>query len=166
MVWDKFTAVYPRVSTKIQVANGTSLDYQEEVCVAKAKELGAQDHFIKVYREEGFSGEDIDRPAMNKLRDDVKEGLIGRIVILHPDRLSREMVDRLIVCSEFEKYGVDLVFVDTEYKDTEEGKLFFNIQSSIAQYELALIKKRTSRGVISAVKKGKGYAYACTSLWV
>jgi site-specific DNA recombinase len=150
----KITAIYPRVSSDKQV-NNTSLDYQEEVCRNKAKELGEPDELIKVYREEGFSGEDIDRPAMNKLRDDVVNNLVKRIIIVHPDRLSRNMIDRLIVCAEFEKYGVDLIFLDVEYKDTEEGKLFFNIQSSISQYELALIKKRTRRGSIKSSRNGK-----------
>lgn len=149
------TALYLRVSSTKQVEHGTSLDYQEEACWKMAKELGVPDELIKIYREEGFSGEDIERPEMEKLRDDVKKRLIKRIIILHPDRLSRNMVDRLVVCTEFEKYEVELLFVDTEYKNTEEGKLFFNISSSIAEYELALIKKRTSRGIIKAVKDGK-----------
>ncbi|TPF18114.1 recombinase family protein [Priestia megaterium] len=151
----KKTAVYTRVSSTKQVEFGTSLNYQQEVCINKAKVMGANDEDIIVYREEGVSGEDIDRPQMNRLREDIKQHKINKIIILHPDRLSRNMVDRLIVCSEFEKYEVGLFFVDSEYKDTEEGKLFFNIQSSIAQYELELIKKRTKRGTISAVKEGK-----------
>lgn len=151
----KKTAVYTRVSSTKQVEFGTSLNYQQEVCINKAKAMGANDEDIIIYREEGVSGEDIDRPQMNRLREDIKQHKIDKIIILHPDRLSRNMVDRLIVCSEFEKYEVGLFFVDSEYKDTEEGKLFFNIQSSIAQYELELIKKRTKRGTISAVKEGK-----------
>jgi site-specific DNA recombinase len=152
---EKYTALYPRVSTDKQAMFGTSLQYQEESCMTKAKELGVPDNLIKIYREEGASGEDIDRPQMNKLREDVAKGIINRIIILHPDRLSRNMVDRLIVCAEFEKYEAELIFVDAEYKNTEEGKLFFNIQSSIAQYELALIKKRTRRGSIKAVQNGE-----------
>lgn len=150
-----YTAIYPRVSTKSQSEKGTSLDGQVESCLKKAKELKINPDLIRIYREEGFTGEDIDRPEMNKLRQDVKNRLVNRIIITHPDRLSRELVDKLIVCNEFEKYEVELVFVDTEYKNTPEGELFFNMQSSIAQYELAMIKRRTSRGVIRSVKEGK-----------
>lgn len=151
---EKFTAIYIRVSSEKQVDN-TSLGYQEEACRKRAMELGIPDQLIKVYREEGFSGEDIERPQMDSLRDDVKNNLIKNVIIVHPDRLSRNMVDRLIVTSEFEKHEIDLIFVDTEYKQTEEGKLFFNISSSIAEYELALIKKRTRRGTIKSVEKGE-----------
>ncbi|NUJ19397.1 recombinase family protein [Bacillus glycinifermentans] len=142
------------MSTDKQVDHGTSLEYQREACFKKAKELNVPDDLIILYEEKGFSGEDIERPEMDKLREDIRRQRIERIIIVHPDRLSRNMIDRLLVCTEFEKNNVELIFVDTEYKNTEEGKLFFNIQSSIAEYELALIKKRTRRGTIKAVKNG------------
>lgn len=170
----KYTALYLRVSTDRQYETGTSIQYQEEVCLNKAKELGVPDDLIRIFREHE-SGEDIDRTEMNKLRDDVVNGLVQRVIIVHPDRLSRNMVDRLVVCAEFEKYGVELLFLDVEYKDTEEGKLFFNIQSSIAQYELSLIKKRTRRGSVKSAQNGKimgmkvpplGYDYSDGSLTI
>lgn len=151
---EKYTAIYSRVSSEKQITN-TSLEYQYENCFKKAMELGVPEHLVKVYREEGFSGEDIERPSISQLRDDVVKGLIKRVIIVHPDRLSRNMVDRLIVCAEFDKYEVELIFLDVEYKDSEEGRLFFNIQSSISQYELALIKKRTRRGSIKSSQNGK-----------
>jgi site-specific DNA recombinase len=145
--------VYPRVSTGQQVAGGTSLEEQTELCIRKALEMGFTNDQIRVYREEGMTGEDIDRPAMNLLRDDVAAGLISHVICVHPDRLSRDLTDKLVVCREFEKVGAQLSFVDTEYANSPEGQLFFNIQSSIAQYELALIKKRTTRGRLATVKK-------------
>jgi site-specific DNA recombinase len=150
-----YTALYARVSTKNQVEDGTSLDYQIEIGTKKAIEIGVLASEIRIYREEGFSGEDIDRPDMNRLRLDVSKGMVKRVIVTHPDRLSRDMTDKLIVCGEFERHNIELVFVDTEYKNTPEGQLFFNMQSAIAQYELAMIKKRTTRGVISAVRDKK-----------
>lgn len=149
------TALYLRVSTGMQATEGTSLEGQESFCLAKAQELGIPFSNIKIYREEGFTGEDIDRPAMNELRQDVAVGKIKRVIITHPDRLTRDLTDKLVVCREFEKNNVELLFVDTEYKNTPEGQLFFNLMSSIAQYELQLIKKRTIRGRLKAVEKDK-----------
>lgn len=119
------------MSTDKQVDHGTSLEYQREACFKKAKELNVPDDLIILYEEKGFSGEDIERPEMDKLREDIRRQRIERIIIVHPDRLSRNMIDRLLVCTEFEKNNVELIFVDTEYKNTEEGKLFstFNPQS-------------------------------------
>lgn len=151
---EKFTALYCRVSTERQKETGTSLDGQEEMNRKKARDLGVPDNLIKVYKD-AASGEDIDRPDMNRLRDDVSKGIIERVIIVHPDRLSRDLVDRLIVCSEFEKYNAMLLFVDSEYKNTPEGQLFFNMQSSIAQYELSLIRKRTKRGSLKSSNNGK-----------
>jgi site-specific DNA recombinase len=148
-------AIYPRVSTGMQVLDGTSLEGQVELCIKKAEELGYHHLQLKIYREEGVSGEDLSRPQMDQLRQDVSNGIISTIICIHPDRLSRDMTDKLIICREFEKYNVQLVFVDSEYKNTPEGQLFFNMSSAIAQYELALIRKRTVRGRYKMVEKGK-----------
>lgn len=78
---------------------------------------------------------------MEKLRQDVAAGLITHVIVTHPDRLSRDMTDKLVVCREFEKKQCRTYFTDTEFSKTPEGILFFNIISAIAVYELALIKK-------------------------
>jgi site-specific DNA recombinase len=144
-------AIYARVSTGLQAMEGTSLDGQIELCQKKIHELGLAGK-IEVYKEAGVSGEDIDRPEMNRLRENIQKRNITHIVCTHPDRLSRNLVDKLLVCKEFDQNDVELLFVDTEYKDTPEGQLFFNMQSAIAQYELSMIKKRTTRGRIKAVE--------------
>jgi site-specific DNA recombinase len=144
------------VSTGLQVTDGTSLDGQTKLCLEKAKSLGYIDSQIKIYCEEGYSGEDIDiRPAMTKLREDVALGIIKHVIVQLPDHLSRDMTDKLIICRELEKNGSELIFTDTEFTKTPEGILFFNIISAIAAYELALIKKRTVRGRLRAVEKYK-----------
>jgi len=150
-----YTAIYARVSTGMQAAEGTSLDAQIDLCLRRARDMGIAEDTIKIYREEGFTGEDIDRPALGELRRDVARGAVGRLIVTHPDRLTRDLTDKLILCRELEKHGVELVFVDAEYRNTPEGQLFFNLMSSIAQYELALIRKRTVRGRLKAVEKDK-----------
>lgn len=85
----------------------------------------------------------------------VADGLISLVIVTHPDRLSRDMTDKLLIMREFEKNGAEIQFTDTEYSKTPEGQLFFNILSAIAAYELALIKKRTVRGRLKAVEKDK-----------
>ncbi|GGE13910.1 hypothetical protein GCM10011571_14230 [Marinithermofilum abyssi] len=116
---------------------GTSLDGQIGLCQKKIHELGLAGE-IEVYKEAGVSGEDIDQPEMNRLREDIQKKSITHIVCTHPDRLSRNLVDKLLVCKEIDQNDVELWFVDTEYKDTPEGQLFFNMQSAIAQYELSM----------------------------
>jgi site-specific DNA recombinase len=148
-------AIYARVSTALQVDN-TSLDQQIELCTKLAHSMGYTDKEILPYREEGFTGEDIDiRPVMTRLREDVADGLVTHIICTHPDRFSRDLTDKLIAVREFEKNGAEISFTDTEFERSPEGILFFNIISAIASYELALIRKRTVRGRERAVREQK-----------
>ncbi|WP_197187495.1 recombinase family protein [Brevibacillus agri] len=147
--------IYARVSTSQQTDN-TSIDEQIRLCKEKAKTLGYFDSNIIIYREEGRSGEDIDtRIELAKLREDVASGRVSAVICTHPDRFSRDLTDKLIACREFEKNGAKLHFTDTEFTDSPEGQLFFNIMSAIASYELALIRKRTIRGRLAKVKNDK-----------
>jgi site-specific DNA recombinase len=147
-------AIYARVSTGLQVSEGSSLDVQIDLCQKKANELGfSESEKILIFREEGVSGEDIDRPSLNRLREEIAARSISHVIVTHPDRLSRDLTDKLFICREFEIQDVKLVFVDTDYQATPEGLLFFNLMSVIAQYELSLIKKRTIRGRLRAVEK-------------
>lgn len=138
-----------------QAEEGYSLETQEELCMRRAEELGYPESQIKVYREEGRSGEDIDRPMMNELREDTANGIINKVIITDPDRLTRDLTDKLIVCKEWDRQGVEIIFIDTEYQNTPEGQMFFNMRSVFAQYELAQIRKRTIRGRLRAVEKDK-----------
>lgn len=148
-------AVYVRVSTGMQAMDGTSLETQIELCTNKCLAMGFKPEEIKIYKEEGFTGEDIERPEMSRMRDDIALKMYSHVVCVHPDRFTRDLTDKLTLCREFEKQDIELVFVDTEYVNTPEGQLFFNLMSSIAQYESAQIKKRTVRGRLTAVKEKK-----------
>lgn len=146
--------IYVRVSTEGQLDN-TSIEGQIELCTKKAKSLGYFDSNIRIYPE-GRSGEDIDtRIELTKLRQDVANGLVSAVICTHPDRFSRDLTDKLIACREFEKNNATLYFTDTEFPDTPEGALFFNMMSAIASYELALIRKRTIRGRLRKVREDK-----------
>lgn len=145
-------AIYIRVSTSQQVDQGYSLEVQLEKAIEKLTTMGVTKWII--YREEGESGEDIDRPEMNKLRQDIDLGLIKGVICSHPDRISRNLMDKLIFCADLEKQDVQLVFVDTEYQNSPEGQLFFNMTSAIAQYELHRIRERTTSGRLKSVKRG------------
>ncbi|MBJ3765987.1 recombinase family protein [Bacillus subtilis] len=68
---------------------GSSIDSQIEVCIKKA---GTKD--VLKYADEGFSGELLERPALNRLREDASKGLIGQVICYDPDRLSRRAYQR------------------------------------------------------------------------
>lgn len=145
-------AIYTRVSTEEQVESGYSLAEQKEACLQKAKEWGAQT--IKVYTDEGVSGSTLDRPALNALRRDVREGRIDRVLCRDPDRLSRKLAHQLLLTEELEKAGVRLEFLSFDWKDTPEGRLFYAVRGAIAEYEREKIRERTTLGKIQKAREG------------
>lgn len=154
--------VYARVSTEEQARKGFSLKDQIAECRRKAK----TDEVLE-YVDEGISGEFLDRPALMKMRQDARAGLIKKIVCLDPDRLSRKLMNQLIITDELDKLGVELVFVNGEYAKTPEGNLFYSMRGAIAEFEKAKITERMSRGRRQKARQGKvlrdfqvyGYAF-------
>ena len=142
--------IYARVSTEEQAKKGYSLQDQLAECRKKA---GTDD--VIEYVDEGVSGEFLDRPALTKLRQDVRDGLITKVICLDPDRLSRKLMNQLIITDEFDKRGVELIFVNGEYAKTPEGQLFYSLRGAIAEFEKAKINERMSRGRREKAKQGK-----------
>ncbi|WP_027416189.1 recombinase family protein [Aneurinibacillus terranovensis] len=154
--------IYARVSTEEQAKHGFGLKDQIRECRKKA---GTTE--CKEYIDEGISGEFLDRPALSRLRQDVRDGLITKIVCLDPDRLSRKLMNQLLVTDEFDKRGVELVFVNGEYARTPEGQLFYSMRGAIAEFEKAKINERMTRGRREKARQGRvlrdfkiyGYGY-------
>lgn len=154
--------IYVRVSTEEQVKKGYSIRDQIQSCRLKATTLETIE-----YIDEGISGEFLDRPALTKLREDVRKGLVTKIVCLDPDRLSRKLMNQLIISEELEKKGVELLFVNGDYAKTPEGQLFYSMRGAISEFEKAKITERMSRGRREKARQGKvvkdpkiyGYAY-------
>ncbi len=142
-------AIYVRVSTEEQAIKGSSIDSQIEACIKKA---GTKD--VLKYADEGFSGELLERPALNRLREDASKGLISQVICYDPDRLSRKLMNQLIIDDELRKRNIPLIFVNGEYANSPEGQLFFAMRGAISEFEKAKIKERTSSGRLQKMKKG------------
>ena len=140
-------AIYARVSTEEQM-KGYSIEEQIAQCMAKA---GTNDVLTYV---DDTTGEILNRPALTKLRDDVQNGLIHKIVCYDPDRLSRKLMIQLLLDDEFRKQNTELVFVNGDYQDTLEGRMFFSMRGAIAEFEKGKIKERTMGGRTRKAKKG------------
>jgi site-specific DNA recombinase len=142
-------AIYARVSTDEQAKHGYSLQEQIRQCRAKA----GTDNVLE-YIDEGITGEVLDRPALSKLRKDVRDGLITKVICLDPDRLSRNLMNALIITEEIEKRA-ELVFINGTYERNPEGKLFYQMRGAIAEFEKAKINERMSRGRREKARQGK-----------
>lgn len=148
-------AIYGRVSTEEQAKSGFSLDFQ----VREGKNKAGTDD-VKIYLDDGYSGEFLERPEFNRLRKDVKDGIITKIICLDPDRLARKLMLQLIITDEFERRGCEIVFVNGEYAKTPEGQLFYSMRGAIAEFEKSKINERMSRGRREKARQGKVIKYS------
>ncbi|MDD4601721.1 hypothetical protein SDC9_06199 [bioreactor metagenome] len=146
-------AIYCRVSTDEQARKGYSLEDQRQACRRHLLNLGISD--VKEYIDDGYSGEYLERPALESLRNDIQLGQTSYIAIYDPDRLSRNLTNQLILADEIEKAGTRLTFVTGDYDCSPEGRLFFSMKGAIAAYEKAKIRERTCRGRRAKATKGK-----------
>lgn len=144
--------IYIRVSTEDQAREGFSLEIQEEKCRQRARELGCNE--VEVFRDEGVSGEILNRPGLLAVRERIRHGGVDYFICLDPDRFSRSLVNQLMVTEEIEKARVKIEFINFEWRDTAEGKLFYQMRGSISEYEKAKIRMRSLEGKKKKAEKG------------
>ena len=139
---------YARVSTQDQ-----SEKYGLEVQIAELEQQGIDRSNIFTDIE---SGAVRDRPNLVKLLDMVQTGDI--IVIPKLDRLARSMLHLLQIIEQLNEKGVKFKSINDSGIDTTtpSGKLFLGIMASIAEFERAIIKERTKKGIQAKIaKEGK-----------
>lgn len=146
-------AIYIRVSSEEQARHGYSLDAQRAACRERALALGAE--AVLECADEGVSGTLLDRPGLTRLRELVHRGEVDRVIIYDPDRFARRLSHQLLVTEEIERAGVILEFINFEWQDTPEGKLFYSLRGAIAEYEREKIRLRTTAGRLQKARSGK-----------
>jgi len=108
------------------------------------------------YDDGGFSGGNMERPAMKRLLDDIEARKIDCVVVYKVDRLSRSLFDFARIMDRFERNGVSFVAVTQQFNTTTSmGRLTLNVLLSFAQFEREIIAERTRDKVSAARKKGK-----------
>jgi len=90
--------LYIRVSSKRQAEEGYSLDAQERNLKDYCRMM--EWNVAGIYADEGISGKKIDRPSLQRLLTDAKEGKINKIVTLKLDRISRNVKDMLLITDD------------------------------------------------------------------
>lgn len=148
------TALYVRVSTYAQAEEGYSVEAQKEKLIQWCK-LKDHDNY-RIYEDGGWSGSNIDRPALKQLISDCVNHVVTRVVVYKLDRLSRSQRDTLYL---FEDVFIanDIEFVSlNESLDTSTpyGMTMVGILSAFAQLERQNIRMRTRMGMHERVKDG------------
>lgn len=166
-------ALYARVSTAEQAAEGYSIDEQCARLQAFATAFGPS--AIELYVDAGFSGASMDRPELLRLITDVEAGRISRVIVYKLDRLSRSQKDTLHLIEDvFLAHGCDFVSMSENF-DTGSpfGRAMIGILAVFAQLEREQIRERMALGKEGRAKSGKwrgggkfpiGYEYVDGSL--
>jgi site-specific DNA recombinase len=152
-------AIYTRKSTEEGLEQEfNSLDAQRESGEAYIK---SQTHegwecLPGHYDDGGFTGGNMDRPAVQRLLADIEAGRIDCVLVYKVDRLSRSLLDFAKMMETFDKYHVSFVSVTQQFNtSTSMGRLVLNVLLSFAQFEREIISERTRDKIAAARRKGK-----------
>ena len=153
----KRACVYTRVSTEAQAEKETSLEEQERMAQAAIVSKGWL--YTQTYEDAGFSGRNMDRPALQQLIQDAKAGLIDAVVVFKLDRLSRRQRDAMTIIEDvLLANNVELISLhETLDTSTPWGRAMIGILASFNQLECENITLRTSVCRNAKAREG-GYA--------
>lgn len=146
----KKTVIYCRTSTGSQEKEETI-----QTQIFKLRETHKVKKFLKEYLDEGHSGSSFNRPALDELREDAKNGLFDVVAIYDFSRLSRNLGHQLALIEELEEAGIKIESLEGEFSDNAEGVLNRNIRGVINEYERCKIARRFADGRIRKAKEGK-----------
>lgn len=152
-------AIYTRVSTAEGLGQEfSSLDNQRESAESYIQSQKSEGWVAcsERYDDGGFTGANTDRPALQRMVDDIKEGRINCVVVYKVDRLSRSLLDFSQLLQFFDEHQVTFVSVTQHFNtNTSMGRLTLNILLSFAQFEREIISERTRDKMAAAKKKGR-----------
>ena len=139
-------AIYTRKSTDEGLEQDfNSLDAQREACAAFiASQAGEGWRAIPTrYDDGGFSGGNMDRPALQRLMQDIDTGGIQVVVTYKVDRLSRSLTDFAQLVDHFDRHEISFVSVTQAFNTTTSmGRLTLNVLLSFAQFEREVTAER------------------------
>jgi len=147
-------ALYARVSTDEQ-REGQTIDAQIAEVERFAKDKGWS--VANIYKDEGWSGSLLVRPALDRLRDDATRGVFDAIIVNDVDRLARDVSHLGILKRDFERKRIQLIFRKLPAETSPTYNLMVNILGSFAEFERELIIDRTRRGRRHKVEVRKQY---------
>jgi len=149
-------AIYTRKSSEEGLEQGfNSLDAQREACEAF---ILSQQHegwkaLPTLYDDGGYSGGNIERPALKQLLADIDQKKVNVVVVYKVDRLTRSLADFAKIVELFDAKGISFVSVTQQFNTTSSmGRLTLNVLLSFAQFEREVTGERI-RDKIAASKQ-------------
>src|SRR5689334_7931894 len=153
----KRCAIYTRKSSEEGLEQEfNSLAAQREACEAYIRSQQHEGWVLAKtrYDDGGFSGGNLERPALQHLLADIRAGRIDIVVVYKVDRLTRSLADFARLVELFDAEAVSFVSVTQQFNTTSSmGRLTLNVLLSFAQFEREVTGERI-RDKIAASKKG------------
>jgi site-specific DNA recombinase len=151
-------AIYTRKSSEEGLEQEfNSLDAQREACgsyVRSQKHEGWQ-ALPQVYDDPGYSGGNMERPALKRLLADIVAGKIDVVVVYKVDRLTRSLADFAKIVEVFDANTVSFVSITQAFNTTTSmGRLTLNVLLSFAQFEREVTGERIRDKIAASKKKG------------
>jgi site-specific DNA recombinase len=151
-------AIYTRKSSEEGLEQSfNSLHAQREACEAY---ILSQRHegwqlIATRYDDGGFSGGNMERPALVQLLEDIAARRIDTVVVYKVDRLTRSLADFAKIVEQFEKQGISFVSVTQQFNTTTSmGRLTLNVLLSFAQFEREVTGERIRDKIAASKRKG------------
>jgi DNA invertase Pin-like site-specific DNA recombinase len=151
-------AIYTRVSTDQgleQDFNSLDAQYDASQAYIRSQAHAGWTLIRGKYDDGGFSGGNTDRPALQRLLDDVRAGKIDVIVVYKVDRLTRSLADFAKLVELFDEHDVSFVSVTQQFNTTTSmGRLTLNVLLSFAQFEREVTSERIRDKIGASKRKG------------
>ena len=151
-------AIYTRKSSEEGLEQSfNSLDAQREACeayIVSQRHEGWQ--LIQTqYDDGGFSGGNMERPALKRLLEDIAAKRVDTVVVYKVDRLTRSLADFAKIVEQFDKQGISFVSVTQQFNTTTSmGRLTLNVLLSFAQFEREVTGERIRDKIAASKRKG------------
>lgn len=151
-------AIYTRKSSEEGLDQDfNSLEAQREACEAYIRSQAHEGWKLIAERfdDGGFSGGNMERPALARLMAMLRDSKIDIIVIYKIDRLTRSLTDFARLAETFDKHKVSFVSVTQQFNTTTSmGRLMLNVLLSFAQFEREITGERIRDKIAASKKKG------------
>jgi site-specific DNA recombinase len=147
-------AIYARVSSERQ-AEAATIQSQIAALKERAAADGQRIEEELCFIDDGYTGSTLVRPALERLRDLVATGALDRVYVHSPDRLARKYAWQALLVDEFQRSGVELVFLNRALGQSPEDEMLLQMQGMMAEYERAKIMERSRRGKLHAARQGR-----------
>ena len=151
-------AIYTRKSSEEGLEQEfNSLDAQREACQAY---IVSQRHegwtaLAARYDDGAYSGGTMERPALQRLLEDIRARKIEIVVVYKVDRLTRSLADFAKIVEIFDAQGVSFVSVTQAFNTTSSmGRLTLNVLLSFAQFEREVTGERIRDKIAALEEEG------------